>query len=158
MEVVSEKISVFVKKLPLSRKMIGELLEIELAIGSVPGAKFGDDACPIIHTFADGLYIREMRAPEKMFNVSELHKTTHPYFIMKGEFSVLTEKGSVRIKAPFCGITKAGTKRAVYFHEDTIWITIHANPDNETDLSKIKERLIAQNYEDLPENIKEKCL
>lgn len=141
-----------VKKVPPSKAMINKMLEVESAIGRMPGAKFGDDACPLKHTFADGLYIREMRAPKGMLNVSKLHKTTHPYFILKGDFSVLTEEGFVRIKAPYTGITKAGTKRIVYFHEDTVWITVHAT--NETDLEKIEDEVIAKNYDELPEEVK----
>lgn len=146
-------IEVSVKKVPSSRDLINKMLEVEAAIGSMPGAKFSDDACPLKHTFADGLYIREMRAPKGMMNTSKLHKTTHPYFILKGDFSVLTENGMVRIKAPYMGITKAGTKRVVYFHEDTVWITVHAT--EETDLEKIEEELIAKSYDDLPEHAKE---
>jgi len=149
-------IEVSVKKVPSSKELINKMLEVEAAIGSMPGAKFGDDACPLKHTFADGLYIREMRAPKGMINVSKLHKTTHPYFILEGDFSVLTENGLVRIKAPYTGITKAGTKRIVYFHEDTVWITVHAT--EETDLEKIEEELIAKTYDELPEHIKEKLI
>ena len=144
---------VSVKKVSSSEAMIHKMLEVESVIGSMPGAKFGDDATPLKHTFADGLYIREMRAPKGMLNTSKLHKTTHPYFILKGEFSVLTENGMVRIKAPYMGITKAGTKRVVYFHEDTVWITVHAT--EETDLEKIEEELIAKSYDELPEYVKE---
>lgn len=145
-------IDVSVKKVPSSKEMINKMLEVESAIGRMPGAKFGDDACPLKHTFADGLYIREMRAPKGMINTSKIHKTTHPYFILEGEFSVLTEDGMVRIKAPYMGITKAGTKRVVYFHQDTIWITVH--PTKETDLERIEEELIAKSYDELPEEVK----
>ena len=145
---------VSVKKLPAHKEMITKMLEFEAVLGNMPGAKFGDDCCPLIHHFADGLYVREMRAPKGMLNVSKLHKTNHPYFILKGDVSVLTENGVVRIKAPQFGITKAGTKRIVYFHEDTVWITVHAT--NETDLEKIEDEIIAKNYEELPENIREK--
>ncbi len=140
----------------VSEAPIAKMLEFEAVLGSMPGAKFGDDACPLKHTFADGLYIRQMSAPKGMLNVSKLHKTTHPYFILKGKFSVSTEMGFVLIQAPYMGITKAGTKRIVYFHEDTIWITVHAT--EETDLEKIEEELIAKTYEELPENIREKML
>lgn len=150
------KISVSVKKIPLSKEIINKMLEFESAIGQMPGAKFGDDACPLRHTFADGLYIREMTAPKGMLNVSKLHKTNHPYFILKGDVSVLTENGIIRIKAPHSGITKAGTKRIVYFHEDTVWITVHAT--EETDLEKIEDEVIAKTYDELPENIKEKLI
>jgi len=149
---------VLVNKVPSSKGMINKMLEVEEAIGRMPGAKFGDDAAELIHHFADGLYIREMRAPEGMLNTSKLHKTTHPYFILEGEFSVLTEEGMVRIKSPYMGITKAGTKRVVYFHEDTTWITVHPNSDNGTDLKKIEEGLIAKTYDELPESVKKELL
>lgn len=149
-------VSVSVKKVSSPEEMINKMLEVESVIGCMPGAKFGDDATPLKHTFADGLYIREMRAPKGMLNTSKLHKTTHPYFILTGDVSVLTESGMVRIKAPYTGITKAGTKRVVYFHEDTVWITVHAT--KETDLEKIEEELIAKTYDELPENIREKLL
>lgn len=148
-----EPIKVSLKKLPARKAMIAKMLEFESVLGSMPGAKFGDDACPLKHTFADGLYIRQMTAPEGMLNVSKIHKTTHPYFILKGEFSVLTENGLIRIKAPHTGITKAGTKRIVYFHAETVWITVHAT--NETDLERIEEEIMAKSYEELPENIRE---
>ena len=152
MEVVTTPISP-------TKLMINKMTELEKVIGQVPGAKFGDDCTPLKHHFGDGLYIREMLAPKGMLNVSKLHKTTHPYFILEGEFSVQTENGLVRIKAPYFGITKAGTKRVVYFHEDTRWITVHPNPDNGTDLKKIEKQLIAENYEELPDSVKEQlCL
>ena len=148
---------VFAKPISPSKTMINQMTELEKVIGQVPGAKFGDDCTPLKHHFGDGLYIREMLAPKGMLNVSKLHKTTHPYFILEGEFSVQTEDGLVRIKAPYFGITKAGTKRVVFFHENTRWITVHAT--NETDLEKIEDELIAKTYDELPEHVKEQlCL
>jgi hypothetical protein len=84
-----------------------------------------------------------------MLIVTKIHKITHPYFILKGEVSVLTEEGVVRLKAPYSGITKAGTKRIVYVHEDTIWITVHVT--NETDIAKIEEQVIAKDYKQFDE-------
>ena len=145
---------VLVSKVPEHKAFINKVFDIEAVIGNLPDAKFGDDATPLKHTFADGLYIREMRAPKGMLNVSKLHKTTHPFFILEGDVSIQTPEGVVRLKAPYFGITKAGTKRVVYFHEDTVWITVHAT--KETDLKKIEEELIAKTYDELPELVKEK--
>jgi hypothetical protein len=50
----------------------------------------------------------------------------------------------VRVKAPYSGITMAGTKRIIYTHEDTVWITVHVT--KETDLVKIEEQVIAKTY------------
>lgn len=148
-------IEISVSKVPTHKSFIDKVFEVEEIISSVPGAKFGDDACPLKHTFADGLYIREMRAPKGMLNVSKLHKTNHPFFILEGDVSIQTENGPIRIKAPHYGITKAGTKRVVYFHAETVWVTIHLNPTNTENLDELEREIIAKNYDELPEHIKE---
>ncbi len=137
-----------------AESLYNKMVEFERAIGRQPGAKFGDDATPLEHHFADGLYIRKMTAPAGMINVSKLHKTNHPFFILEGDVSILTEKGIVRITAPHFGITPAGTKRVVYFHEETVWVTVHAT--KETDLQKIEDEVIAKTFGELPER-KELC-
>ena len=50
--------NVTVKKVSSSKAMITKMDEFESVLGSMPGAKFGDDACPLKHNFADGIYIR----------------------------------------------------------------------------------------------------
>ena len=135
-----------------SKEMIDKMLEVESIIGNMPDAKFGDDTCPLKHSFADGLYIREIFMPKGMVIVSELHKTNYPYFVLVGDLSVITTDGLVRIKAPYCGITKAGTKRVLYIHEDTHWITVHAT--DETDVEMMRERLTVKSYDELPEHVK----
>ena len=91
---------------------------------------------PLKHTFADGLYIREIFMPKGQIISTGIHKKEHPYFVLKGDISVLTDKGVERIKAPYNGITKPGTKRLIYMHEDSIWITVHA-----TDKSTVEDVL-----------------
>ena len=109
-----------------SPKLRGKILRVEDALCHLPGALIGDSPeylkiCPLRHTFADGSYIREITMPKGMLFVTKIHKITHPYFLLKGDVSVLTEEGVVRIKAPFHGITLSGTKRVIYTHEDTVW-------------------------------------
>jgi hypothetical protein len=96
-----------------------------------------DKINPLVHTFADGMYIRQITMPAGQIIVSKIHGQTHPYFILKGDVSVLTEDGVKRYKAPYSGITEAGTKRVLYTHEDTVWTTVQRT--NETDLDKIEE-------------------
>lgn len=129
---------------------------IEAEILSVPGALIGDspkylEVCPLKHTFVDDAYVREIFLPKDMFFTTKIHMKTHPYFIMSGDVSVLTEDGFVRIKGPFHGITKGGTKRFIYTHEDTVWITVHAT--KEQDLKKIEEELIASSFEAMDNEI-----
>jgi hypothetical protein len=126
------------------------ILAFEERLAKVPGAAFGDNIAPLKHTFVDGAYVREIFMPKGMALTSKIHKVTHPYFIMKGDVSVLTEGGVVRLKAPYSGITPAGTKRLLYIHEDTTWITVHVT--KEKDLKKIEEEIIATNFKEVPED------
>jgi len=138
------------------RDVIQNMDELQSYLMQLPDAKIGDDACEIIHHYADGMYIREMRGKKGMVVVTKLHKTTHPYFVVKGHVGIASEDGVIHIKAPSWGITKAGTKRVAYFYEDTIWITVHAT--KETDLLKIESEVIAETFDELPESVKKELL
>jgi len=127
------------------------VVDLEDAINATPGSHKGD-YYPLKHTFADGMYIREISMPKGALFVTKIHKFTHPYFVLKGDVSVLTEEGVIRIKAPYSGITKAGTKRVLYCHEDTVWTTIHKT--DKTDLKKIEEEVIAKNFDEIENTTK----
>ncbi len=131
-----------------------QITDFEGTIAEHPDAQVGD-CCPLKHTFADGMYIREITMPAGMFISSKIHKTSHPYFITKGDVTVVTEDGPVRIKAPYSGITPAGTKRALFTHEETVWTTIHLNPDNTEDLEVIEGRVIAKDFKELDSEVHE---
>ena len=118
----------------------------ENILAKSPDAKYGDDCAPLKHTFLDGLYVREIFMPKGLILTSKIHKTRHPYFVLSGDCSVLTDDGVVHIKAPYFGITEPGTKRVLYIHEDTHWITVHAT--EETDLEAIERIIIAKDFND----------
>lgn len=118
--------------------------------GVLVGHQMDEKMCPLKHTFVDGAYVREIFMPKGTLLTSKIHKVKHPYFVMKGKCSVMTENGIQEITAPFNGITEPGTKRVLYMHEDTIWITVHVT--NETNLEKIEEQVIAESFDALPLN------
>ena len=105
---------------------------------------------PLKHSFADGCYIREIFNPKGELLVTKIHKVAHPFFLMKGDMTILVEDGIKRIKAPHYGITPAGTKRPIYCHEDCVFVTVHAT--NETDLEKIEEEVIAKDFSEVDKN------
>jgi len=114
--------------------------------GSVKGKDL-DELCPLTHKFVDGAYIREIFMPKGTLLTSKIHKICHPYFVMKGDCSVLTDEGVVRIKAPYNGITQPNTKRILYMHEDTIWITVHVTKHK--DLEQIEDEVIAKSFDEV---------
>lgn len=105
-------------------------------------ANFPPINCPLTHRFTPGLYTREIFMPAGSLITSKIHNTEHPYVISKGVVSVFTdEDGEVLLKAPHCGITKPGTRRVLYIHEDCVWLTFHPCVDGET-VEAIEKRII----------------
>jgi len=135
-----------IKKTIEYRKAIVELEEKIKKIDGVLVGKKLDEYNPLKHTFADGYYIREINTPAGQFIITQIHKEEHPFFLMKGECSVLTEDGPKRIQAPYYDITKAGTKRVIYIHTDVTWVTVHAT-DLKT-VEEIEEKVIAKDFDD----------
>lgn len=129
----------------LTRKsdFLAKAFEVEAALLE-DGALAGTDTeqvCPVNHSFGDGCYIREWNSPPGVLTVSKVHKVAHPFFVLKGKVSVLTEEGVQTITAPYYGITQPGTKRLLYTHEETQWVTVHVT--DETDLTAIEEEIIS---------------
>ena len=101
---------------------------------------------PVSHYFAPGMYGRELFVPKGTIVVAKIHKHTHLAILLQGHVTVATEEGIVDYVAPVIMVSKAGTKRAAYIHEDTRWVTIHCTTS--TDLDIIEEEVIAKTYEE----------
>jgi len=101
------------------------------------------------HLFAPGLYGRQMRIPQGMCIVGKIHKHSHINVITQGKIKVVTEFGSDIYTAPKIWVSEPGTKRAVYAITDTEWMTVHANPDNITDVDTLVDLLTVSNFDSL---------
>ena len=119
---------------------------LEDALLQMPHAHLPED---VHHHFAPGMYLRELRIPKGAVLTGKIHRTEHLNILAAGEISVLTEHGVQRLKAPCVIKSSPGIKRAGYAHDDCVWICVHANPIDETDLAALEERLIAPSYEAL---------
>jgi len=132
------------------RKQFREnITTLESQINNTENALVGKelhDLNPVKHTFADGCYIREIFNPAGLLLVTKIHKKKHPFFLMKGEMSILTEEGIKHIKAPHHGTTHPGTKRVIYTHTDCVFITVHATES--VDIKEIEEEVIAKDFND----------
>ena len=137
---------------PLSSAVIDNLgpsretvLAFEAALKPLPQTD-----CPLKHTFAPGMYAREITLPADTFIVGKIHKHAHLNIITRGRCVVVTEFGKQEIDAtqgPVTFTSDAGTKRALYVHEETVWTTIHAV--HSTDLAEIEREIIAPDYPEL---------
>lgn len=122
-------------------KRIDELEKVMLASGHVIDQ-------PLRHLFLPGLYVRVVASKIGSLVVTMVHKTRHPFFMLTGEISVKDfRSGEIRImKAPEMGTTEIGTRRVIYTHQDAVWATVHANPDNIQDV-KVLEDIIFERRE-----------
>lgn len=133
---------------------------------------------PLKHSFIPGFYVRTIFMPAGSMLTSQIHRTTHPYRISKGELIVKNKGKAVHIVAPYSGMTEPGTRRVIKILKDTIWTSLHAMPgitgeeENYTEEEKAEliveiEKLLAEQrinpligktYRELKSEIEQKTL
>ena len=109
---------------------------------------------PLKHTFTPNMYIREILMPAGSLLTSRVHNTEHPFSILEGKAIVFMPGGGTEeLCAGYSGITRKGTRRALYIEEDCRWVTYHAlsleeeihrqNNMNDSDLAKkVTDRIV----------------
>jgi hypothetical protein len=110
---------------------------------------------PLKHNIEGGLYTREVFMPKGSVVVSFIHKQDHPSFVLEGDASVLLDDGKIiRHKQGDKIMTKAGTQRVLFLHEDTRWCCVYR-----TDAKTIEEAemdVYTENWRELPSEIIDK--
>ena len=125
------------------------IMEVQEKIENHPNGLTGEalqKLNPLKHSFADGCYIREIFNPKGELLITKIHKVSHPFFLLKGDMTILMEDRIKRIRAPHYGITPAGTKRIIYCHEDCVIVTVHVTKLK--DIKAIEEEVIAKNFDE----------
>jgi len=123
--------------------------EVEQEMLDNPISMTGEElsnANPVRHSFAEGCYVREIYNPANEIIITAIHAQSHPFFLLKGEMSILTHNGIEHIKAPYYGITKPGIKRIIYTHTPCNFVTVHAT--ELTDPEEIVEAVTAKTFDD----------
>lgn len=124
-----------------------KVLRLERELGNMPQIDL-----PIRHFFikspkpVTGGYAREMTIPQGVAAVGRVHKHPCITIVSKGDISVTMGEETVRIQAPYTFVCPAGTKRAAYAHEDTVFTTFHLT--DETDTSAIEDELGTVTHEE----------
>lgn len=104
---------------------------------------------PVKHVFADGMYMRELFIPKDSMLVGKIHKKECINIVLKGDISVLTETGFMRVQAGFSIVSPAGLQKVGIAHEDTIFTNIFLNPTNERDIDKLEAMIASESFDDL---------
>jgi quercetin dioxygenase-like cupin family protein len=122
------------------------LLEKVTAIEDVMRQHPNQLALPVRHHFCEGVYGREMEIPKGTLVTGKIHLHQQLNILLKGELSVTTESGVVRVRAPFIVVSPPGTKRLAYAHEDSAWLTVL--PTTETDPAEIERQFTVETMKD----------
>jgi hypothetical protein len=120
---------------------------LENEVRKMPQAEF-----PLDNYFAPGVYLCSMLIRKNHVLVGAVHKTRHIALVAKGCIAIDTEQGVKLFKAGDIFISEPGAKRSGWALEDTLFINVHANPDNETHYPTLVEKLTTSKYEDLLES------
>jgi len=108
---------------------------------------------PIKHTFADGVYIRQMDMFKDSIVVGAIHKHLHVWFLLTGHITVTTEDTTEDYIAPCYVVSTPGVKRVILAHEDSIFVNVHKNPSNTKNIDQLEKEIVALNYEEYEEYI-----
>jgi len=111
---------------------------------------------PTKHTFADGIYIRQMDMKKDTAVVGAIHKHLHVWFLLKGDVTIATEDDTEHYTAPCYVVSTPGAKRVILANEDSIFVNVHKNPSNTEDLDELEKEIVALNYKEYEEYINKK--
>jgi len=111
---------------------------------------------PIKHTFADGIYVRQMDMKADSVVVGAIHKHLHVWFLLTGHVTIATEDTTEDYIAPCYVVSTPGVKRVILANEDSIFVNIHKNPSNTKDLDMLEKEIVALNYKEYEEYINKK--
>ena len=101
---------------------------------------------PIKHSFADGIYVRQMDMQKDSVVIGAIHNHLHVWFLLTGKLTVTTETEQQDYIAPCYVVSQPGAKRLIYAHEDSIFINIHKNPTNTQNINELEKEIVSKNY------------
>ena len=148
------------KEITLSRRKDIQLLQ-DLLIENANGENIEGNGknvihsknFPLKHTFADGIYIRQMDMKANSVVVGAIHNHLHVWFLLTGHLAVVTEDTTEEFISPCYVLATPGSKRVIYAIEDSIFVNVHKNPNNIKDIKKLEDEIVSLTFEDYEEYI-----
>lgn len=95
-----------------------------------------------VHTFAEGVYVREAHILKGMMGIGHEHRTQTVNVLLKGRIRILAGDSILEMAAPCVFVSEPGVRKVAEFLEDTIFLNVLHNPTNETDLQKLEDLFV----------------
>lgn len=123
-----------------------DVLKFEKGIKDMDTA-FDECPYPLFHSFADGMYTREIHFNKGDLIVGAIHKNEYFVNVLKGRLWVVSEFGAKEIIAPASFTAKAGVKHIGFTLEDTVWSDTHKV--NAVNVEEAEKEIFSSSYKDL---------
>lgn len=102
---------------------------------------------PFTESLENGLYTRTLFIPKGCELVGKIHRKPCVNIVAKGDITIMTETGLLRVRAGYSVTSPAGIQKIGYAHEDTIFINVFRT--DQTDITAIEAELTCENFEAL---------
>ncbi len=107
---------------------------------------FAEPDIEINHFFIPGVYVRAGFLPADSVLTGKIHNYECINIVAKGQICVATKEGFDTLNAGDIFRTPAGTKKAGYVIEDTVFITVHAC--DKTEIADVEDYLSSDTYDE----------
>ena len=97
---------------------------------------------PLKHSFADGIYVRQMEMNKDSMVVGAIHNHEHLWFLLTGHIVISVNEETEDYIAPCYVKCSPGIKRVIYAVSDSIFVNIHKNPTNTQDLDELEAEIV----------------
>jgi hypothetical protein len=128
---------------PLIRR--ARLLHFKDQLLSLEGAQTEFE---VDHIVGGGMYMRVLRIPKGQVLVGKIHRKSCMNIVTKGDITLMTELGKKRVQAGFRALSKPGTMKVGFAHEDTEFINVFRT--DETDIAKIEAEIACESHDLVP--------
>lgn len=111
---------------------------------------------PIKHTFAEGLYARQIDIPAGTLLIGAPHRVENVVVVNKGRIVIATPDGPFTVEAGETLVCRPGTQNVGFAEEDTRWVNIFPNPENLRDPDALVEMVSLMKASEIlggPENV-----
>ena len=125
-------------------------------VGNGKEITYGEGLWEYKHSFADGIYIREMRMKKGQLGFSAIHKHSYAFFLLSGVLASSKEEGVEEFIAPCYIVSPKGVKRVIHAVGDSVIVTVHANPTNTEDLDELAKINVVFSWSEYEEYLKNK--
>src|SRR5574337_553404 len=109
---------------------------------SINSGESKESICSVSNHFSDNIYCRELYIPSGTYIVGKKHATRHLNIILKGECYLWTIQEKIHGRQGMIWESLPGVQKVCYAITDVIYLTVHYNPENDTNQDSLEGKYI----------------